>query len=113
MPAPKVPLHVEVDRVEFVRGFKALQAAEAREWKRATITFDGSRVSIQLGDVSVSAAGSGTWEGEVRITGRDVRTLNVHYSEAGSPTIAVRMIDKRFFIGSVSAPCTWRPSPSV
>ena len=110
MPAPKIPLHVEVDRAEFVRGFRALQAAEPRERKRATATFDGSRFSIQLGEVSISASGSGTWAGEVRITGRDFRTLNVHYAETGSPTIAMRMSDGRFFIGSVSAPCTWRAS---
>jgi hypothetical protein len=112
MPSPKIRLNVEIDRVEFVRGFKALQAAEPREWRRATITFDGSRLSIQLGEVSVSASGSGTWEGEVRITGHAFRVLNVHYSEAGSATIAVRMTDGMFFIGSVSAPCTWRPSTS-
>jgi hypothetical protein len=110
VPAPKIPLHVEVDRAEFVRGFRALQAAEPHERKRATVTFDGSRFSIQLGEVSISASGSGTWAGEVRITGRDFRALNVHFAEAGSPRIVVRMADGRFFIGSVSAPCTWRPS---
>src|SRR4051794_28177309 len=50
VPAPKIPLHVEVDRAEFVRGFRALQAAEPHERKRATVTFDGSRFSIQLGE---------------------------------------------------------------
>jgi len=110
VPAPKIPLHVEVDRAEFVRGFRALQAAEPHEWRRATVTFDGSRFSIQLGEVSISANGSGTWVGEVRITGRDFRALNVHHSETGSPGIVMRMTDGRFFIGSVSTPCTWRPS---
>ena len=38
VPAPKIPLHVDVDRAKFVRGFRALQAAEPREWKRATVT---------------------------------------------------------------------------
>lgn len=71
VPVLKIPLYVEVDRAEFVRGLRALQAAEPHERKRATVTFDGSRFSIQLGEVSISAAGLGTWAGEVRITGPD------------------------------------------
>ena len=108
MAKPKQPLFVEVDGVAFVRALKALNAAEPVEWRRATISSDGEALVFAFGEVAVKVPAHGTWIGEVRMTGRQLRNMNVYYAEMGSPTIPIRVENGRLYIGEVSGPCTWR-----
>jgi hypothetical protein len=61
MAGPKSPLRLDVDRVGFVRSFRALQAAESGNWRRATVSFDGAKLNIEFGEVVISIEAAGTW----------------------------------------------------
>jgi len=103
---------VFADRIEMIRGIRALQAAGSQARAAATVRLHGEKLSITFAGVRVVVYAAGTWPGKVTIPAESFRCLAVSLLEEFTESrLQVRAKGGRFFVGPVSCACTrkWIP----